>query len=144
MYGKQHPSPPLTHPPHILLHTHNSRRLVKRVYIPLPDAPARLAIVHHLLHGQRHALTNNELGYLVNATSGYSGSDLAALCREAAMVAIRELGPRVASVPANQVRPIRLSDFSSAIQAIRPSVSMEQLGKYESWTKMYGMSAAGG
>ena len=117
------------------------RRLVKRVYIPLPDAAARLAIVQHLLEGQRHLLTRSELGYVVNATTGYSGSDLAALCREAAMVPIRELGPRVVSVPASAIRAVRLDDFSSAIRAIRPSVSGDQLTKFETWTRSYGTGA---
>lgn len=121
-------------PPH-------SRRLVKRVYIPLPDTAARLAIVQHLLDGQRHSLTRSELGYVVNATAGYSGSDLAALCREAAMVPIRELGPRIKNVAANAVRAVRLDDFSSAIRAIRPSVSAELLTKFEAWTNAYGTAA---
>lgn len=35
--------------------------------------------------------------------SGYSGSDMQALCEEAAMMPIRELGPNILTVKANQV-----------------------------------------
>ena len=34
---------------------------------------------------------------------GYSGSDLQALCEEAAMMPIRELGSKILTVKANQV-----------------------------------------
>jgi spastin len=51
----------------------------------------------------------------------------------------RELGQAVNTVSADQVRPIGLRDFSIALQSIRPSVSREQLSKYEKWTQEYGM-----
>jgi SpoVK/Ycf46/Vps4 family AAA+-type ATPase len=186
------------------------RRLPKRVYVPLPDAAARRAMIAHLLKGQRHQLNNRDLERIVSGTGegaclpkprvdvrqsvvvcmgdgcearcpvraplgvqstscaqggceepglaavlvpmvpnmdsfrfylwadlvytllphsllssyssfsysssshilllsprpaeGYSGSDLAALCKEAAMLPIRELGPAIATAPEDAVR----------------------------------------
>ncbi|KAL4419900.1 hypothetical protein ABPG75_006998 [Micractinium tetrahymenae] len=117
------------------------RRLPKRVCVPLPDAAARLAIVQRLLTGQRHELSASDLKRVVACTEGYSGSDLAALCKEAAMLPIRELGPAIRDTPADRVRPIRLHDFEAAIRAIKPSVSRDQLRRFEEWTREYGMSS---
>jgi len=68
----------------------------------------------------------------------YSGSDLSALCREAAMAPLRELGPAVAHVPADRVRPLALPDFSAALSFAKPSVGREQLRAYEDWTRQFG------
>jgi len=65
------------------------RRLVKRVYIPMPDAAARRALLAHMLAGQPARLSAGDAEALARRTEGYSGSDLAALCREAAMVPLR-------------------------------------------------------
>ena len=62
---------------------------MKRVYIPMPDAPGRRALLRHVLAGQPARLSGADIEALVVRTDGYSGSDLAALCREAAMVPLR-------------------------------------------------------
>jgi spastin len=79
------------------------RRLVKRIYIPLPDSNARSLLLKHKLKGQQFSLPSADLDRLVKETEGYSGSDLQALCEEAAMMPIRELGTNVLTVEANQV-----------------------------------------
>jgi SpoVK/Ycf46/Vps4 family AAA+-type ATPase len=74
-------------------------------------------------------------------TQGYSGSDLTAVCSEAAMGPIRELGPQaLLHVKAEDVRPILERDFSSAIENIRPSVSPDSLKKYAEWAEQFGVS----
>lgn len=46
------------------------RRLQKRIYIPLPDADARRALLRHLLEGQPSRLTAADLERLVSVTGG--------------------------------------------------------------------------
>lgn len=65
------------------------RRLVKRIYIPMPDAEGRRALLKATLAGQPAKLSRTDVERIVGSTEGYSGSDLAALCREAAMAPIR-------------------------------------------------------
>lgn len=65
------------------------RRLVKRIYIPLPDDAARRSMITGMLQGQASKLKSSDIDRVVHNTDGYSGSDIRALCREAAMVPIR-------------------------------------------------------
>ncbi|WIA41878.1 hypothetical protein OEZ86_009202 [Tetradesmus obliquus] len=141
------------------------RRLVKRIYIPLPDADGRAAILTHLLQGSsgsssrpgsrpasggggsssssklsgvQHALSRRDLDRIVASVEGYSASDLTALCREAALGPVRELGAAIANVAVDKIRPVRLQDFADALQVIRPSLSREQLKAFEEFTREYG------
>lgn len=68
----------------------------------------------------------------------YSASDLTALCKEAAMLPLRELGPAISSVPADRVRPLQLSDFDAALKVIRPSMNPKMAARYEEFTQEYG------
>ena len=62
---------------------------MKRIYIPMPDTEGRSLLLKNLLKGQAVSLTRTELARVVQSTELYSGSDLAALCREAAIIPIR-------------------------------------------------------
>lgn len=114
------------------------RRLVKRLYIPLPDDDARCALVTRLLCGQRHEVTDRALKDLVQLTKGYSGADLYALCAEASLGPVRDLGDQIGSVSVDNVRPISYRDFVDACRAVRASVSDSDLTAYVEWNKTYG------
>ena len=62
---------------------------MKRIYIPMPDAEGRQRLLKNLLKGQPVAMSRTDYARVVQATELYSGSDLAALCREAAIIPIR-------------------------------------------------------
>jgi SpoVK/Ycf46/Vps4 family AAA+-type ATPase len=55
----------------------------KRIYVPLPDATARKALVTHLLNKQGAAgakvLRDFEIDRIIHLTDRYSGSDLSAV-----------------------------------------------------------------
>ncbi|KAL2552955.1 AAA-type ATPase family protein [Forsythia ovata] len=113
------------------------RRLVKRIYIPLPDANARRLLFKHKLKGA-FSLPDRELEKLVQETEGYSGSDLQALCEEAAMMPVRELGTNILTVQANQVRRLRYGDFQKAMTVIRPSLQKSKWEELEQWNREFG------
>lgn len=114
------------------------RRMVKRIYIPLPDGDSRRSIIKHLFENQTKKLTKTELGRVVTATEGYSASDLTALCKEAAMVPLRELGTSVQSVSAKKIRAVSFKDFDLALKVIRPSVNKEMLEEFDRFTQEFG------
>lgn len=115
------------------------RRLVKRIYIPLPDENVRRLLLKNQLKGQAFSLPSDDLGRLVKETEGYSGSDLQALCEEAAMMPIRELGPQnILKIKANQVRPLRYDDFRKAMLVIRPSLQKNKWEELEEWNRQFG------
>ncbi|CAB1116306.1 unnamed protein product [Ectocarpus sp. CCAP 1310/34] len=111
------------------------RRLSRRVYVPLPDPPARKALISGLLGQQKGNIKGAALASLVDMTEGYSGSDLKQLCKEAAMQPIRDLGTRVRTVAAKDVRGINLDDFRAALPKVLPSVSRKTVERYEEWNR---------
>lgn len=65
------------------------RRFPKRVYVTLPDLETRMKLLKKLLSKQSCVLTPQELKRLATLTEGYSGSDLTALAKDAALGPIR-------------------------------------------------------
>ncbi|XP_057315667.1 spastin-like isoform X1 [Hydractinia symbiolongicarpus] len=116
------------------------RRLVKRVHVPLPSHEARIDILKKILSKHPNvSMSVNDLNTVSRKTEGYSGSDLAALSREAALVPIRKLTPdQIKSVPADKVRGMIAEDFIEAMKTIRPSVSGGYLKKFDEWNEKYG------
>ncbi|WJX76984.1 microtubule-severing ATPase [Trifolium repens] len=109
------------------------RRLVKRIYVPLPNENVRKLLLKHKLKGQAFSLPSRDLEMLVKETEGYSGSDLQALCEEAAMMPIRELGPNILTV-----RGLRYDDFKKAMAVIRPSLNKSKWEELEKWNEEFG------
>jgi SpoVK/Ycf46/Vps4 family AAA+-type ATPase len=111
---------------------------VRRIYIPLPDVESRMALIRHALKKQKNSLSERDLARLARETEGYSGSDLAALCRDAAMMPLRELGAAVATVAERDVRGVSLRDFFEAKAAVRPSVDAATLRAYDAFNAAFG------
>ncbi|KAK7752117.1 hypothetical protein SLS62_005860 [Diatrype stigma] len=114
------------------------RRFVRRQYIPLPEPETRASQLRTLLSQQKHSLTDADIAELVDLTDGFSGSDITALAKDAAMGPLRSLGEALLHMTMDQIRPIELADFRASLRAIRPSVGKEGLKEYEDWARQYG------
>eukprot|EP00163_Fabomonas_tropica_P004198 TRINITY_DN13709_c0_g1_i5.p1 TRINITY_DN13709_c0_g1~~TRINITY_DN13709_c0_g1_i5.p1 ORF type:complete len:298 (+),score=51.84 TRINITY_DN13709_c0_g1_i5:1-894(+) len=116
------------------------RRLVKRVYIPLPSREGRKALILRMMKEEPFDISDEELEKLLDQTDCYSGHDLTMLCKDAAYGALRELTVRnsLDQVAAGQVRGITYEDFRNSLGNVRPSVSKDQLAGFEKWNSEFG------
>jgi len=67
------------------------RRFEKRIYIPLPEVAARVAMFKLHLGNTRNNLTEDELKKLADMSEGYSGADINVVVREAIMEPVRKV-----------------------------------------------------
>lgn len=61
--------------------------------MPLPDEPARQALLDHKLKDANKDISEEDFKEIMVLTEGYSCADLNSLIKEAAMLPVRELTP---------------------------------------------------
>jgi transitional endoplasmic reticulum ATPase len=89
-------------------------RLDLQLKVDLPNASSRLAILG--VHNDERPLEDVDLGYWAEATEGWNGADLALLCNQAALMAIRRYRHQGMTDPAD-IR-ITTADFNHAYQLL--------------------------
>ncbi|XP_037930633.1 fidgetin-like protein 1 [Teleopsis dalmanni] len=115
------------------------RRLVRRLYIPLPELAGRINLISNLFKPIENDLNANDLLEIGKLTEGYSGADLNSLSQEAAMGPIRAIPfDQFATVGKDMVRPVNIDDFKAALDHVRPSVTEEDITSFVEWNKLYG------
>ncbi|XP_035468041.2 katanin p60 ATPase-containing subunit A-like 1 [Scophthalmus maximus] len=118
-------------------------RLEKRIYIPLPTAVGRRALLDIQLREVTLAADMN-LDVVVEKTEGYSGADVSSVCREASVRAMSLLtrGLSIAQIEALSInylqRPVTMEDFTFALQSVCKSVTSFELKRYEFWMAEFG------
>jgi len=99
-------------------------RLDKLIYVPSPDVKARLEILKVLT--RRTPLSPEvNLEEIARKTEGYSGADLTALVREAALNVLRRNREAI---------QVSMEDFEYALRKIPPSLTQEIIKFYEVWS----------
>ena len=111
------------------------RRFEKRIYIPPPDEPARKRIFE--IHLKGIELDNSvDLDVLAQLTELYTAADIALVCREAAMMPIREV-QEGGTAKIGKLRSLKQEDFETALRKVKPSITEKELIKYESWAREF-------
>ncbi|XP_077135211.1 ATPase family gene 2 protein homolog A isoform X2 [Ranitomeya variabilis] len=103
-------------------------RFDKEIEIGVPSAQGRLDILQRILVKVPHQLRDEELADLASSAHGYVGADLAALCKEAGLNALRRKleetnNPSDSTVAGSVV--MTLTDFLQAMNDVRPSAMRE-------------------
>ncbi|MEM3022693.1 MAG: AAA family ATPase, partial [Candidatus Bathyarchaeia archaeon] len=107
-------------------------RFDREIEIGVPDRQGRLEILQ--IHTRGMPLAEGvDLGKLADITHGFVGADLEALCKEAAMRALRRILPSLdleaESIPAEVLNKITVTmeDFNEALKDVEPSAMREVL-----------------
>ena len=107
-------------------------RFDREIEIGVPDRQGRLEILQ--IHTRGMPLAEDvDLGKIADITHGFVGADLQALCKEAAMRALRRVLPEIdleaESIPAEVLNKITVTmkDFMDALKDVHPSAMREVL-----------------
>lgn len=98
------------------------------IYVPLPDFETRKEILQIKL--KKMSVSDsvlNGIDDLAKSTQSYSGAEIGAICQEAALLALAD------NVNAERVS---LDNFEKALVNVKPRISQELVGFYDSYHKM--------
>ncbi len=106
-------------------------RFDRIVYVPVPEAEGRLQILK--IHTKNMPLDKSvDIKKLAEETEGYTGADIEALAREAAMLALREN---------IDTKKVTKQHFEKAMDKVQPSVSKHDQQRYKQVEQKYLKSA---
>ncbi len=121
-------------------------RFDREIALRVPDVRGRMEILR--IHSREAALANDiDFARLAQLTPGFVGADLEALCREAAMIALRRVLPYIdyqrGYIPYETLvnLSITMADFQAALREVEPSTTREVYVEVSetSWDDIGGM-----
>ena len=100
-------------------------RFDRLIYVPAPDDDSRLQALK--IHTKDVPTSKDvDLTSLARTMKGYSGADIQAVCREAAMSALRRTGDEVT-----------VEDFKKGMEKVGPSITSDMEGWYQSVVQQF-------
>eukprot|EP01035_Chromulina_nebulosa_P019964 gene19964-25933_t len=129
------------------------RRLEKRIYIPLPDVNGRIELFK--INMKDIEIDKDvDLNELAEKSIGYSGDDLANVCRDASLMSVRRLmeQARKDGLTKNEIQlmlkekkdslqtAVTMNDLLNALQKVNKSVGENDLLRFEEWMNKFGSS----
>jgi transitional endoplasmic reticulum ATPase len=103
-------------------------RFDEKVYVPLPDLPARRTMLDIYL-GKRPVADAVNLDDLAKQLEGFSGADIKYVCDRAATI------PFLRTVATGEEGDITLSIIDDVLKDTPPSVTADMLKRFEQWAK---------
>ena len=112
-------------------------RFDRLIYIPPPDKKARKEIFK--IHTRKKPLAKDvDLDELAERTEGYTGADIAAVCNEAVMAAIREYISKGGKMDKEEIKKLKIEKrhFEEALKNVKP-ITKEELDRYVEIAKKF-------
>ncbi len=103
-------------------------RFDSKVYVPLPDAPARYRLLEIYL-GKRPVAPELDFAEFVEKLEGYSGADIKSIVGRASTI------PFMEAVGGREPRPIGPEDLEQMIKATPPSVRKKDLIRFQQFAE---------
>ena len=112
-------------------------RFDRHIYIPPPDLETRKAIL--AIHTKRKPVAPDvALDDIARRTEKYTGAELAAVCNEAAMLALRETATQLPSLDEAALKEVRITKahFEAALRRVQPRTG--DFAAYQNLASEYG------
>ncbi len=103
-------------------------RLDAKIYVGLPDAPARFRLLEIYL-GDRPLADDVDFGDLCDRLDGYTGADIKNIAQRAAQL------PFMEAIGGKEARPISGKDIVSVIEETAPSVNPADVVRYQRFAR---------
>ncbi len=103
-------------------------RFDEKVYIPLPDLPARVKLLEIYL-SKRPIAGDIDLHALAKRLDGFSGADIKYICDRAAII------PFLRSVSSGDSQEITLAIIDDVLNEVRRSVTDEMIRRFDEWSR---------
>lgn len=106
-------------------------RFDKLIFVQPPDQKARVQLLQNSI---KDAPSSKDIDYneLANETEGFTGADIANVCREAKNMALTE------NIQTGKESEITMASLQAIIKKTKPSAPKELLDSYESFLERYG------
>ncbi len=104
-------------------------RLDTKVYVGLPDAPARFRLLE-IYFGKRPLDDSVDFGELCDLLDGYSGADIKNIAQQAAAIPFTE------AIGGRNARAIAMDDIVRVVDATPPSVEGASLTRYQAFERL--------
>ncbi len=105
-----------------------SGRFSQKIYLPLPDAPARKFMLEKNMKGVPVA-KNFDIDKIVAQTENYSGADIEELCDRA------KDEPLLKAIATDKVVLVTNEDFTRVLETMPPSVTPKEMAEFEKYNQ---------
>ncbi len=121
-----------------------SRFGARLIYVPLPDAAARAAILTIHIDRKGHK-SQVPLAELVGLTDGYSGREIEQMVGYAVARMVNRANPTLLAQAREgrealagyvlKVEPLTAADFDAALKTVRPITDAREIARYDAWRR---------